>query len=77
MALSGVPFAYQAIAYELRKHHRLSNIDWDALPFTTARSVHEFHEVGSHVLFLTRVERETVPDAAKGPQLFHSFGPYR
>ena len=95
MALSGVPFAYQAIAYELGKHHRLSNIDWDALPFATTRSplfhlrvpeaalrvcevtVHEFHEVGSHVLFLTRVERVTIPDAAEGPQLFHSFGPYR
>jgi len=95
MALSGVPFAYQAIAYELGKHHRLSNIDWDALPFTTTRSplfqlrvpdaalrvcevyVHEFREVGSHVLFLTKVERETIPDVAKGPQLFHSFGPYR
>jgi flavin reductase (DIM6/NTAB) family NADH-FMN oxidoreductase RutF len=94
MALSGVPFAYQAIAYELGKHHRLSNIDWDALPFTTTRSplfnlrvpdaalrvcevtVHEFHEVGSHVLFLTTVERESIPDVAKVPQLFHSFGPY-
>jgi flavin reductase (DIM6/NTAB) family NADH-FMN oxidoreductase RutF len=95
MALSGVPFAYQRIAYELGKHHRFSTIDWEALPFTTRRSqlfnlrvpvaalrvcevnVHEFHEVGSHVLFLTTVERETVPEDAKGPQLFHSFGPYR
>jgi flavin reductase (DIM6/NTAB) family NADH-FMN oxidoreductase RutF len=95
MALSGVPFAYQAIAYELGKHHRLSNIDWDALPFPTTRSplfhlrvpdaalrvcevyVHEFHEVGSHVLFLTTVERESIPEGAQGPQLFHSFAPYR
>ena len=36
MALSGVPFAYQAIAYELGKYHRPSNIDWDAVPVTTA-----------------------------------------
>jgi flavin reductase (DIM6/NTAB) family NADH-FMN oxidoreductase RutF len=95
MALSGVPFAYQAIAYELGKHHQLSNIDWDALPFATTRSplfnfrvpdaalrvcevyVHEFHEVGSHVLFLTTVERETIPGGRKGPQLFHSFAAYR
>jgi flavin reductase (DIM6/NTAB) family NADH-FMN oxidoreductase RutF len=94
MALSGVPSAYQAIAYELGKHHQLSNIDWDALPFTTTRSplfhlrvpdaalrvcevyVHEFHEVGSHMLFLTTVERETI-HVGKGPQLFHSFAPYR
>ena len=95
MALAGMPFAYQGIAYELGKHHKLSNIDWAALPFTTTRSplfhlrvpdaalrvrevrVHEFHEVGSHVLFLTTVERETVPAVAKGPQLFHAFESYR
>ena len=95
MALCGVPFAWQGIAYDLGKHHQLSNIDWEKLPFTTTRSplfnlrvpdaalrvcevyVHEFHEVGSHVLFLTTVERETAPDVAKGPQLFHSFAPYR
>jgi flavin reductase (DIM6/NTAB) family NADH-FMN oxidoreductase RutF len=95
MALSGVPFAWQAIAYDLGKHHQLSNIDWDTLPFGTTRTpllhlrvpeaalrvcevtVHEFHEVGSHVLFLTKVEGVTIPDIAKGPQLFHSFGPYR
>jgi flavin reductase (DIM6/NTAB) family NADH-FMN oxidoreductase RutF len=95
MALAGVPFAYRDVAYELGKHHRLSNIDWAALPFATTRSslfglpvpdaalrvrevcVREFHEVGSHVLFLTSVERESVPAGARGPQLFHSFGAYR
>ena len=95
MALSGVPFAWQGVTYDLGKHHRLSNIDWEKLPLTTTRSplfnlrvpdaplrvcevyVHEFHEVGSHVLFLTTLERETVPDSATGPQLFHSFAPYR
>jgi flavin reductase (DIM6/NTAB) family NADH-FMN oxidoreductase RutF len=40
-------------------------------------SVQEFHEVGSHVLFLTSVERETIPGGAKSPQLFHAFESYR
>ena len=40
-------------------------------------SVKEFHEVGSHVLFLTRVERETIPEGAKSLQLFHAFESYR
>ena len=40
-------------------------------------SVKEFHEVGSHVLFLTSVERETVPGGAKSLQLFHAFESYR
>ncbi len=40
-------------------------------------SVKEFHEVGSHVLFLTRVERETIPEGAKSLQLFHTFESYR
>ncbi len=37
--------------------------------------VAEFHEVGSHVLFVTSVERETV--LSDGLQLFHNFGSYR
>jgi flavin reductase (DIM6/NTAB) family NADH-FMN oxidoreductase RutF len=95
MALAGAPFAYRDIAYQLGKHHKLSSIDWSALPFATARSplfnlpvpadalrvrevtVREFHEVGSHVLFLTSVEKETIPADARGPQLFHAFGAYR
>jgi flavin reductase (DIM6/NTAB) family NADH-FMN oxidoreductase RutF len=42
--------------------------------------VHEFHEVGSHVLFITSIEHETSPEAAApreaaAPlQLFHIFG---
>jgi flavin reductase (DIM6/NTAB) family NADH-FMN oxidoreductase RutF len=40
-------------------------------------SVKEFHEVGSHVLFVTRVERETIPEGAKSLQLFHAFESYR
>ena len=92
MALAGIPFTYQGIAYELAKHHRLANIDWAALPFATVRSplfdlrvpeaalrirevrVREFHEVGSHTLFVTSVERESIPDGPKEPQLFHVFG---
>ena len=95
MALAGAPFAYRDIAYELGKHHKLTSIDWAALPFATTRSplfhlpvpaealrvrevsVREFHEVGSHVLFLTSVEKETIPADASGPQLFHVFGAYR
>jgi flavin reductase (DIM6/NTAB) family NADH-FMN oxidoreductase RutF len=34
-------------------------------------SVQEVHEIGSHTLFLTSVERETA--GADGLQLFHSF----
>ena len=95
MALASIPFAYQGIAYQLGKHHKLANIDWTALPFATARSplfnlrvpdaalrvrevsVKEFHEVGSHVLFITSVERETTPGGAKSLQLFHAFESYR
>jgi flavin reductase (DIM6/NTAB) family NADH-FMN oxidoreductase RutF len=95
MALASIPFAYRGIAYELGKHHKLSNIDWAALPFATRRSpwfnlrvpeaalrvrevsVREFHEVGSHMLFITSVERETIPGGARGLQLFHAFGSYR
>jgi hypothetical protein len=33
--------------------------------------------VGSHVLFLTSVVRDTVPVAARELQLFHSFSSYR
>jgi flavin reductase (DIM6/NTAB) family NADH-FMN oxidoreductase RutF len=40
-------------------------------------SVREYHEVGSHVLFLTSVEKETIAADTSGPQLFHAFGPYR
>jgi flavin reductase (DIM6/NTAB) family NADH-FMN oxidoreductase RutF len=39
--------------------------------------VREYHEVGSHVLFLTSVEGETIPPDARGPHLFHAFGAYR
>lgn len=34
--------------------------------------VREFHEVGSHVLFVTSIERETLP-GNEGLQLFHSY----
>src|SRR5207244_10247204 len=38
------------------------------------------HEVGSHMLFLTSIECETLPPLLTGSgvlQLFHSFGTYR
>ncbi len=91
MALASVPFACQAIAYQLGKHHRLANIDWSGLGFPLTRSplfglrvpetalhvrevsVHESHEVGSHTLFVTSIEGETVPNGSGGPQLFHAF----
>lgn len=40
-------------------------------------SVKEFHEVGSHALFLTTVERDTIPGGAKSLHLFHTFESYR
>jgi flavin reductase (DIM6/NTAB) family NADH-FMN oxidoreductase RutF len=40
-------------------------------------SVKEFHEVGSHVLFVTRVERETIAGGPKSLQLFHAFESHR
>ncbi len=44
-------------------------------------NVKEYHVVGSHVLFITSIARETVPESlpvgADGLQLFHSFGPYQ
>jgi flavin reductase (DIM6/NTAB) family NADH-FMN oxidoreductase RutF len=41
------------------------------------REVHveEFREVGSHVLFITSIERETA--GSEGLQLFHRYGSYR
>ncbi len=43
--------------------------------------VQEFHEVGSHILFITTIERETFPENALrdggSPQLFHAFSSYR
>jgi flavin reductase (DIM6/NTAB) family NADH-FMN oxidoreductase RutF len=43
--------------------------------------VREVHDVGSHMLFITSIVRETVPQAvsngAGGPQLFHAFSSYR
>jgi flavin reductase (DIM6/NTAB) family NADH-FMN oxidoreductase RutF len=46
------------------------------------RDVHiqEFHEVGSHILFITTIERETFPENPLedgSPQLFHAFSSYR
>jgi flavin reductase (DIM6/NTAB) family NADH-FMN oxidoreductase RutF len=52
------------------------NVPREALRVREVR-VHEFHEVGSHTLFLTAVERETIPEGSGGPQLFHVFGSYR
>jgi len=43
------------------------------------REVHvdEFHEIGSHILFLTSVVRDTIPSPPRQLQLFHSFSSYR
>jgi flavin reductase (DIM6/NTAB) family NADH-FMN oxidoreductase RutF len=40
--------------------------------------VDEFHEVGSHVLFLTSIVNDTLlPESAGGLQMFHAFSSYR
>jgi flavin reductase (DIM6/NTAB) family NADH-FMN oxidoreductase RutF len=39
--------------------------------------VEEFHEVGSHVLFVTSVVTDFRPEGSGGPQLFHAFSSYR
>lgn len=39
--------------------------------------VEEFHQVGSHVLFLTTAVSDSRPEGALEPQLFHSFSSYR
>ena len=40
--------------------------------------VREFHDVGSHMLFLTSIVRETLPRiGSNGPQMFHAFSSYR
>ena len=44
----------------------------DALGIREVR-VEEFHEVGSHVVFLTSVVRDCAREGAREPQLFHSF----
>jgi flavin reductase (DIM6/NTAB) family NADH-FMN oxidoreductase RutF len=37
----------------------------------------EYHEVGSHILFVTCIEHETSAPPDSGVQLFHSFSSYR
>lgn len=43
--------------------------------------VREFHDVGSHMLFIASIVRETVPQRASngtgGSQMFHAFSSYR
>lgn len=39
--------------------------------------VAEFHQVGSHVLFLTRLVGESCPEHTGRPQLFHAFHSHR
>ena len=39
--------------------------------------VADFHEVGSHILFITSIEQETLAPFDSGVQLFHSFNSYR
>jgi flavin reductase (DIM6/NTAB) family NADH-FMN oxidoreductase RutF len=39
--------------------------------------VAEFHEIGSHTLFITSIEHETLAPLDSGMQLFHSFSSYR
>jgi len=99
MALASIPVSYKAAAYEMGKHHKKANIDWNVLPFPTIPSplfglrvpeaalrvrevrVEEFHEIGSHCLFITCIQRETVPGLVSGSesglQLFHRFSSYR
>src|SRR5262245_35091439 len=92
MALGSIPIAYKDVVYELGKHHKVSGVDWSALPLKTEPSplyalpvpaaslrirevrVREFHEIGSHVLFITSIEKETIREQRE-PQLFHSFAP--
>lgn len=47
----------------------------DALRIREVR-VEEFHEIGSHVLFITSIENETLTDLNE-PQMFHLAGTYR
>ena len=39
--------------------------------------VEQYHEVGSHVLFITSIERETFTNRAQTPQLFHQYSSFR
>jgi flavin reductase (DIM6/NTAB) family NADH-FMN oxidoreductase RutF len=43
--------------------------------------VQEFHQVGSHVLFITSIQRETfpkqIPNGEDARQLFHQYSSYR
>jgi flavin reductase (DIM6/NTAB) family NADH-FMN oxidoreductase RutF len=41
--------------------------------------VEEYHDVGSHVLFISAIEQETFPEhpLKEGLQLFHNFSSYR
>ncbi len=39
IVMSNIPVSYTDIAYQLGVHHKLSDIDWDTLPFETSSSV--------------------------------------
>lgn len=92
MALASMPWKLKDVAYDLGKYHKVSNVDWNALPFRTTPSalfalpvpegfpgvreveVEEFHQIGSHVLFITTTKHETAAEQNE-LQLFHQFGP--
>jgi hypothetical protein len=46
-------------------------------PLQREARVEEFHEVGSHVLFLTSIMSDTGASASAGRQLFHALSSYR
>jgi len=92
MVLSGCPFAYQSIAYDLGAHHRKERIEWDAMPFAVRPSPTFGIPMPDAALFVREVAVEATHEVGshtlfftrivneerynEEPQLFHVAGYY-
>lgn len=92
MVLSGCPFDYMSIAYDLGAHHRKERIDWETLPFKVHPSPTFGIPMPDAAIFVREVAVEATHDIGshclfvtrivheeryrEEPQLFHVAGYY-
>lgn len=92
MVLSGCPFSYQSIAYDLGAHHRKERIEWDTLSFSIHPSPTFGIPMPDAAVFVREVAVETTYEVGshslfvtrivheerytEEPQLFHVAGYY-
>ena len=69
----GTPAAVRARVADSIFNHAAKAIEIEDIEARVAES----HEVGSHILFITSIEHETLAPPDSGVQLFHSFSSYR